>query len=416
MAEALEERDTRSRHTLTVSLLLVRILALVTNAAVARLIGKADYGAAGATLAFGSLVAVPLSAIQWAVTRQVSTAPRDHYMLRRLSAAVYAGAATMLLGGVAAAGLADHALHLHGVWPSTLLGLFLAAVLVEGIPIGVLIGEGRFRYVSVCVLVGATLKIAISVIWGALHPNVIGPLAGAGISEFITALALTVPIASRLFRRQGEQHISFSEVWLSMAGTTGLLAIMSIDTIAARHWLTGPASGLYAVASALGSGVFFVSSSAIAARYADVSRGAAQGQSRAFWVGLTEVAGLAVITCGVLVLAAPLAIRIVFGAQYGGARSALIVLSFSYALLGVLSYLVNHLLAHRTRAILLPWIGTAVLTALVFLRHGDTVAIASDALLASATIFLAILLVSVRLERRPRIHLHLVVPEEELLR
>jgi O-antigen/teichoic acid export membrane protein len=395
-----ELRGAKSRHTLTVSLLVVRALALLTNAAVARLVGKADYGAAGAALAFGSLVAVPLSGVQWAVTRQISTAPSNHYRLGKLCAAVYLAAAAMLLAGLAASGIADSALHLHGVWPSTLLGLFLASVLIEGVPIGVLVGEGRFRYVSGCVLLGAILKIAISVIWGLVHPNVVGPIAGAGLGEFITAMALTVPMVPRLLDRRGTRHVSFREVWLSMAGSTGLLAIMSIDTIAARHWLSGPDSGLYAVASALGSGVFFVSSAAIAARYPDVSRGAMQGQSKAFWLGLLEVSGLAIVACSVLVAGAPLIIRLVFGGQYAGARSALIVLSFSYALLGVLSYLVNHLLAHRTRAILIPWIGTAILTGLVFVRHHTTVAIASDALIASGTIFVVMLAVSVQLERR----------------
>ncbi len=400
MRESREQPDARSRQILTGSFLLVRVLALLTNALVARLIGKADYGAAGASLAIGSLLAAPLSAVQWAVTRQVATAPRGHYVLRRLSLTVYAGALVVVVIGVAASGLVDQALHLHGIWPSTFVTIFLAAVLIEGVPTGVLIGEGRFRYVAICMLLGAALKVAISVVWGFVHPNVTGPLAGAGLGELITALALTAPIFGQLMRSRGKRHISFGQVWLSVAGSTGLLAIMSIDTIAARHWLSGAGSGMYAVASALGSGVYFAASSAIAARYPDVSRGAEVGSSRAFWQSLAEVSGLAVAACAVLVVFSGLAIRLVFGSQYAQARAPLDVLSVSYALLGILSFLVNHLLAHRTPAIMLPWLGTVVLVVLVFIRHGSTVVVATDALIASASIFVAMLLVSLRLERR----------------
>ena len=394
-------RSYMSGHVLTVSAIAARAMALLMNALVARLVGTSNYGAAGAALAIGYLASVPLAGVQWAVTRQISTADRDHYTLIRLCVVVYVVATGVFIAGIAGSHAVDEILHLHGAWPSTLLGLFLAAVLIESVPMGVLIGEKRFRYVSICLLGGALLKLVISVIWGAVHPDPIGPLAGSGISEILTAAALTGPLIPRIVRGRGANHISFKEVWLAVSGSTATLAVASIDTVAARHWLRGSDSGLYAAASAIASIAFFLPYAAIGARYADVSRGAVEGQSRAFWHGLAEVSALAAASCAVLVVSAHLITGLVFGGgRYYGACGPLRVLSVSYALMGVLFYLINHLLAHRSRAISLSWVGTAILIVLVCVRHDSTVVVASDALIATGTTFLLILSVSLRLERR----------------
>ncbi len=389
----------RGRHVLTAGLLSVSVLSFAANAVFSRLLGRSSYGAVGSVLALATLLAVPLSAVQSAVTRQVAVAPAGALRLGRPILLAAGGAAALVCAALVLVPVLDPLLHLSGDWAVALCGAYLGAILLEGVPRGALVGERRYAWVGLAAAGGAALRLAVGWVWVALRPGIVGPLAGAALGEVATALVLLALVlaASRPGARSAPLQVR--EVGLSVLGFTGLLSLMSIDTVAARHWLSPQASGYYAAASAGGSIAYFVSAAAATSIFPDVARGASSRDGRAFRVGLAEVAALALGTAGVLCAAAPLVVLVVFGHRYAGATVALRVLSISYALLGISSYLVSHHLAHRSAAVLLPWAGAGALVAAVVVAHGSTTSVALDALAASGALLAALAATSVWLER-----------------
>ncbi len=392
----------RGRHVLTMGLLSVSVLSFVANAVFSRLLGRSVYGAVGSVLALAALLAVPLSAVQSAVTRQVVVARAGVFRLGWPVAVTGVGAAALVTAAFLLVPLLDPLLHLSGDWVVVLLGAYLGAILLEGVPRGALVGERRYAWVGLAAAGGASARLAIGWTWAALRPGTVGPLVGAAAGEAVTAIVLLVLLAvgARPGPRDGSLRIR--DVGLSVVGFTGLLSLMSIDTVAARHWLSPQASGYYAAASAGGSIAFFVSAAAATSIFPDVAKGVSSRDARAFRVGLAEVTGLALASAAALVAGAPLVVLVVFGHRYVAATAALRILAVSYGLLGILSYLVSHHLAHGSRAVLLPWSGAAVLVVAVVVAHRTTTTVALDALVASGALVVVMGAASAYLELRAR--------------
>lgn len=413
------------RHVLTLGLVGVSALSLVGNVVFSRLLGRPTYGAVGSVLALASLLAVPLSAIQSAVTRQVAVAGPRGVARARPTLFSALGAVAVVAVAVLALPALDRLLHLRGDAVVVLLGAYLGSIVLEGVPRGYLVGERRYAAVGAVVLAGAALRLGLGWGWAALRPDAVGPLAGAAAGEGATALALVALLSRRrgaptslrggtehprrrlALARPGRQEVvrrraerlRVREVGLSMAGFTGLLSLMSIDTVAARHWLSAVGSGYYAAASAAGSIAYFLAAAVATSVFPDVARGAAARDRHQFLLGLAEVALVATAAAAILAAAAPWVVEIVFGSRYGPAAAPLRLLACSYALLGVLAYLVGHHLAHRSRSVLLPWAGSGVLVAALFAAHGSPTVVALDALAASASLLCLLGTASVRLER-----------------
>ena len=281
-----------------------------------------------------------------------------------------------------------------------LVGGYLACILAEALPRGVLLGERRYMTIAVIVVGGAVVRLVVSAVWSAVDPSVVAPLIGPALGEGVTAAGLLVGLRLLATPGRRSEHLHIVDIGLSIAGFTGLLSLMSIDTVAARHFLTGTQSGYYAVASGLGSIAYFMSAAAASAVFPDVALGVSNNQRRSFLIGLGEVSALALAAAGILLIGATPLIRILYGERYLGATNPLRVLAISYALLGILFYLLSHHLAHRSRMITLTWLGAALLTGSVMLVHGTPLEVALDALLSSGSLLVILGGVSIHLERR----------------
>jgi O-antigen/teichoic acid export membrane protein len=224
-------------------------------------------------------------------------------------------------------------------------------------------------------------------------------LAAAALAEIVSFTALCAFMIFSLTPGPRNRSIHLSEVGLAAIGYAGVLSLMSIDTIAARHWLGGAGSGYYAAASGAGSIAYFLAANAGTAFLPDVAKGAHEQNRRSFLIGLVEVSLLACGSAVLLILGGPIVLRILFGSGYQAARFPLYWLSASYAALGITAYLVTHHLAHRSTAILLTWIGPVILLVALFLAHRTVVEIAVDALVSSGSLLFIMATSSASLER-----------------
>src|SRR6202042_1696235 len=78
-------------------------------------------------------------------------------------------------------------LHLGSIWPVLVLGLYLAAVVVEVVPRGVLIGQRRFAPVTVSLILDAVIRLGVGAVLAALMGSAGGALFGFAAGEVAAA-------------------------------------------------------------------------------------------------------------------------------------------------------------------------------------------------------------------------------------
>ena len=222
----------------------------VLSVLLARQLSPDDFGAMGALLALGIIGTIPSTAIQLSVSRRATDATTHGGRVSRSSALVLGlvvGLALCAAFVVAAVPLASY-LHLDSAWHVVIVGLILVPMLMGAAGNGLLLGEERISRLSVAAVTTGVARVAAVAVALALGGGVTAVLVamvlGAGAAAAV-ALALvpgggtvSVPLAT------ATQALSRGAVVL-----TAYFLLTNVDVPIARHHLTGPDSGTYALAS-----------------------------------------------------------------------------------------------------------------------------------------------------------------------
>ena len=365
----------------------------IFHALVSRILGPNSYGALGTLTAAAVIVSIPLSSLQIAVTHEVARV-HDRYSARHLElVGAVAAAATMAIA-VAAAPALKSFLHLPSVWPVVMIGAYLAALVLEVVPRGLLIGRRQFAAVGGSVLADAALRVGLGVVLADVQ-GATGALCGLAAGEMVAAIWQL--LATRRAHRKMRDQERLGSIWRasawSVVGFTGFFALTSVDTVAVRHLLGATDSGLYAAASTAAGIAFFLPSSVTLALLPRLLKlGDPAGRPTSWRLPFAAIAALSAAPALALALAPALTIRILFGAAYLRARGPLQILSVSYATLGISYFLLNWELARRSRARSLPWLAAGVMVAAVALDHGTITRVAADVLLANGCLLSCLLI------------------------
>jgi O-antigen/teichoic acid export membrane protein len=346
-------------------------LNLVFHLLMSRSLGPADYSALGALLALVVILAVPLSALQLACAQaQSATRPEIAVgvLVRRTVAAAAAIQGLCLLG----APLINAALHLQGLGASATDGAWVGLVTITSILQGVLVGALEFRAVAIATFAGSGLaKVLLGGLSGFLGGGVITAMLATVVGQAITVGMLLHPLRSRL-STQGEQlRPTPRDSLLSVGALTGLAALAAVDTVVARNTLPSHEAGLYVAAATAGRVTLFAPGAIALIAFPRFSAAAQRGESaeRLLWQSALAVSVLGAAVAGFITLEPHLVIDVLFGSDYSGASSTLVVLALAGALLGVVNLLSYFHIAHRAWAALVGWGGTALIGVAVALRQ-----------------------------------------------
>lgn len=377
------------------ALTLVNATNFLFHVIVSRILTPAAYGATGAVLGLMLTLAVPVTAVQVVVTRDVarrraSGEPLSELGLRPLFLrCLVAGA----VGGGMVLSLApvlSSFLHLESLGPPAAFAAFVFLVLIGIVPRAVLLGHLRYRLVAAAALGGAVARIAIApplTGWLGETGAVASSVAGEAVSDIILVAGLQGVLFSRRAQRM---KIDWLQAAAAAVGFTGFWAAVAVDTFLARHYLDRRGSGFYAAAATAGRTSLFLSA---AVAIVAVPRFASERREKRHHLlvrAMAIVGVLSLVAAAFIALVSRQFVELLFGDRYLPSGHIVGLLALSSAVLGLLNVLTNYHVAIGSKASGVTWVAAAVTSGLIFLRHDSLQQIAVDVLVGgSAAVLLS---------------------------
>ena len=381
----------------------VNVFNFLFHVVVSRLLGPTHYSAIGALLSVVALLAVPLGAVQLAVTQAVARrVDADEQISLGRSVGVGAGYGVLAMGIVVAfIPLINRFLHLGSWVPVFLVATWIPVATVSAVLTGALVGEYRFRAVAIATFVGgAVVRLAVGILLAEIGGGVAGAISATVLAQVVTSVILAVLARSYFGRADGRVSLRAKsrDTMLSIGALTGLTALMGVDTVLARHYFMPSVAGQYSAGAVAARIALFVPSAitTVAFPHMVAGGGTSVASRRAFVQTLGVVAVTGVMVAIALSTFGGFIVQILFGAAFGGSTAVLGTLAFESAALGVLSVLVYFHLARRSWTALGTWIGLVMASILITLDHQSPSVVASILLLIVIALVVAMAVPAVK--------------------
>jgi O-antigen/teichoic acid export membrane protein len=384
----------------SLALLGVNGLAYVFTVVAARFLAPEAYGELAALLAVMFIGVVPMTGLQTAAALTLGRRPADQRLVvGRLHAAMLVGAVTVGLLGLLAVGPLVALLHLESSTVLCLVAVLVPHTLVGGYD-GLLQGSGRYGRLAVVTGLFGVMKTGGGVtgllVGGTPESALIGMALGCTASALLGWLITGRPGVARGAR----PHLLAAA--RASGPLLGLVLLVNLDVILARHHLPPDLVGEYAVASIFTKVAFWLPQGVSVVLLPRLANAHGRRRLLPAAVALVGSVGL-VITAATAVLGAR-ALPLVGGGEYGTALGGA---TWVFALLGTFLALAQLLLysgiaAADSVAAVAVWCAVAVEAISVELLVADgrltVLTVAGVALAASA------LLVATGLVRAWRAH------------
>jgi len=363
----------------------------IFHVVVSRLLGPDQYGALGALLNIVLVLAVPLGAVQAAVTRTVALRGRAPIHLRTIAnRAIVAG----VVGMVVLAGLSPVIagfLHLSSVTPVLVLALLLVPSVIGAVLQGVLIGKLQFTPFAIAMVVGLGVsRLLFGVVLVEAGWGVTGAMLATVASQVVTVGIVAWPLRRELRTDPPgpAEHIRLEHGMAMLFALGGFWVFVGIDTFLARHLMAPHAAGLYA-AAATGSRIALFGPAALVTltfpRFA-ANHGRGPEAKRLLVQTMIAVSSMGVVIAGLIVaLPGPL-VQTLFGKSFTGSAGTVGTLAVEAAVLGLISLLLYYHLARNTLFAQLGWLGAGVAAVGISLFHRDLAQVAYVMLGTSALV------------------------------
>ncbi len=386
---------------LFVAMMLVNAANFLFNVIMSRMLGAAHYGALGSVLGIVSVLGVIVGGIQLAVTQAV--AEREATTRSRVTAgkALLAAAALGLvaLGAISAMSpLLSSFLHLSSLLPVVLLAIYIGPSVAGLVPMGVLIGEHRFRAVSAAVLAGVAARLVVGIVLVVMGMGLDGALLASVVSTLLTLAMLTWPLRQQLGLREGQTSlgVKLGPAALSLVGLGGLSFFTMIDSLLARHYLPAVEAGYYVAGATAARISLFLPGAVglIAFPKLVAARASGTDPSKVLRQSLGLIAVLGGLTALVMVAVPGLVVSMLFGSTYAPAAPVLRVLGLAAAAMSLIGQLIYIHVARHSIVAAGGWIGTAGAVALIAAFHGSALSLAW-AMIALAGVLLVMMVLPV---------------------
>jgi glycosyltransferase involved in cell wall biosynthesis/O-antigen/teichoic acid export membrane protein len=378
---------------------------------VARSASPTVFGALGALVALTLLFEVPANALQVAVGRTVSSAttagqgPEVVAGPMLVEACAFGAAACAVL--VALSPLVERFLHLPSITSALLLGAYALPVGMSVVPKGVLAGQGRWPWLSAGLLAGTCVRVVVGVVLVRRGGGLEGAFVATVWGEVVTAIVVLAALKQVLERPPADRpaavaggvgtedtmaparpaHLNWGHTKVAAVAFIGYWALTAVDVVLARHWLGATMSGWYAAAATVAQ-IALLAPGAIAAVTfprlvgadvpALVGPDSRPNQRLMFALGSAAVAVTGFAAAVIVTLLASATVKALFGEPYAGAARVVGLLSFSCALLGLVTVLLHYHLnrgGRVTAALCWPGIIVAIVGTSVWHRSMTDIAV-----------------------------------------
>jgi O-antigen/teichoic acid export membrane protein len=235
----------------SVALLSANALGYVFNVTAARAVAPELYGALGSLMALLLVGVVPAMGMQTATALHIAGLPAVDRA---------AGERRLLTSGLIAAGLVAGVvllvspliqayLHLPSLWPLGLLALGFAPLTLHGLFQGTLQGNRRFGALAALVLVDGAAKFGGGLVGLLATRTLAGTVAGIACGAVVTALTGWV-LCGRRRPLAGHAHLAGKIIHATWP-IFGMVLLINLDVILARHHLPAAEAGDYAVGAVI---------------------------------------------------------------------------------------------------------------------------------------------------------------------
>ncbi len=286
-----------------------------------------DYGQVATFISLTLVLSTPTQIIATVAAKYASSLStvEQHAQLndfiRRLTGILLVAGAVTTVAFVALSSSITFFFHLNS--PQEMLFLSLIFLISFSAPLnqGVLQGVQFFGWYAALSLLTAFLRMILAVILVFIGLGVNGAIIGIVLSAILTYLTSFFPL--RKFLQGPRTHVgSLRSLWfysiLTAVAATGIVALYSIDTVLAKHFLSGADAGLYAALATMGRTGLFVTNSVAIIMFPRVVALHERGESHTSVVvqALLGVLALSVVVEGAFFLAPSLLTRLLFGQTF----------------------------------------------------------------------------------------------------
>lgn len=368
--------------------LVMNITNFIFHSVVGRILGPAGYGELTPIVNVVAVLALPIAALEAAVTQVVAerSSSNPDLGVRRLIG-------RSIIGGLALAGLwvaltplVTSFLHLPSLLPAVLLAPWFAMVTPAAVLQGVLLGQRRYAPVAACQIGSGVTRLASGIAFVEVGFGVSGAVT-ATVMGGLATLAILVTASGPTLASRGTAIIpATGDSMRSMASLAGVTVLTSVDVWLARRFLAPVSAGLFSSAATLGRVALFIPGGVLPVVFpAFVAAVPDRHSSRRVLIRTVGyVSALCIAAAGSLALFSGFALKILFGAPFLAARPVVGLLALAYAAACVVVLLVYFFLAQRSRWSWFAWAASlgAVGAALVF--HSGPQALSLDMLVVNA--------------------------------
>lgn len=357
-------------------------LNFVFHVLISRLLGPPQYGAFTAVLNIIAVLAVPLGAVQLAVTQAVvSGASRGRVSLRSLTMKAALWGVGAMVATEALSPLTDSFLGLNSPFANLAMGAWIPLAVVGAVLQGALLGELRFVPVSIAsFLGGGVLRLASGAVLVSAGFGVAGAVTATLIGQAFTTGVLLLIARREVFAKSLDPVlISLRDTVLSIGALAGCTTLTGIDVFLARHFLVHLAAGLYAAGATAGHIAMFLPGALVTVAFPRLVAAGRTGisvrKTLTETLGLVTAIGLAAFA--VLAAVPGVVVDVLFGRKYADAAGIVGIIGLTSVFFGIISVLTYYYVARRSWAALSSWAGVALVIVLVAVLHGgmETVAV-----------------------------------------
>jgi O-antigen/teichoic acid export membrane protein len=380
---------------------------------IARSANPSLFGALAALAAIILLCEVPASALQVVAGRWFhDRPPGDRSVVAKpllVDATIWGVAACAVLLGLSP--LVERFLHLPSLAPALLLAAYALPVGASVVPKGVLRAQGRLGQLAVGLLAGTVVRIVVGVVLvrrgAGLDGAVLAMVCGEAVSAAIVLPGLR-PWYSRETPPPGGPgpgaHLRWGDAKAPALAFTGYWILTAIDIVLARHWLGADASGWYAAAATVAQIALIAPGAVAALTFPRLVGGEVPrlvgpddrpNQRLMFALGSASVAAIGFAAAIVVGFFASGTVKLFFGPAYAPAGTVVGLLSFSGALVGLITVLLHYHLNRGGRLTAnLAWPGTVVAVAGAALWHRSMTEIAVVMVVSTSVVCAGMLVVA----------------------
>ena len=334
-------------------------IALLFTVLFARLLGAGGYGSLAALISTFLILAVPGSAVQVVVAREVATGTLGSG--DRLASTIAAWRRSMLVALVVISAcsvlLRDQLADLLAVeqqWAAAATLTTGCLWLLLSIERGALQGVHAYREVGWSIVLEASGRLISGLLLVALGLGVTGAYLGTPVSMAVTAVVLAI-IARRRIGVASSVHAAarlrdlVSGAWPAVIGLFLVAVLQNVDVILVKRTIGGDAAGAYAAAAVAAKAVVWVAIGVGLYLLPEATRRAGAGEDPrpVLLRALGMVAVIAVPMLVVYAVAPSLVLRLAFGEETVPAAGALFVLGVAMTLLAAGYLCVQYMLALR---------------------------------------------------------------------